>query len=205
MFPEGRAVELLIAAVVALIVVGPKDLPILLRRLGQFMAKLRGMAAEFRASFDEMARQSELDELRKEVEALRRGQLSDAAAQAAGDAHTQILDDINQSLTDVGVQLHPPMGYQHAELPTATAPEAAPATTIAAVAPEAKPKRKAAAKPKAEAATKAPAAATRKTAAQSTAAQSTVAKSATTKSPAAKSAAPKPKAKPAVKPRGTKA
>src|SRR5438270_5031785 len=98
MFPEGRAVEFLVAAVVALIVVGPKDLPILLRRLGQFMAKLRGMAAEFRASFDEMARQSELDELRKEAEALRRGQLSDAAAQAARDAHTQIIDDINQSL-----------------------------------------------------------------------------------------------------------
>jgi sec-independent protein translocase protein TatB len=155
MFPEGRAVELLIAAVVALIVVGPKDLPILLRRLGQFMAKLRGMAAEFRASFDEMARQSELDELRKEVEALRRGQLSDAAA-GAGEAHTQIIEDINQSLTDVGVQLHPPMGYQYVEPP----PEPAPVTTIAAIpteaAPKPAPKRKAAAKPKAAAA-KAPA------------------------------------------------
>jgi sec-independent protein translocase protein TatB len=77
MFPEGRALEFLIAAVVALIVVGPKDLPILLRKFGQFMAKLRGMAAEFRASFDEMARQSELDELRKEVEALRNTRMSD--------------------------------------------------------------------------------------------------------------------------------
>jgi sec-independent protein translocase protein TatB len=75
MFPEGRALEFLIVAIVALIVVGPKDLPVLLRKLGQFMAKLRGMAAEFRSSFDEMARQSELDELRKEVEAMRSGQL----------------------------------------------------------------------------------------------------------------------------------
>ncbi len=50
MFPEGRALEFLIAAVVALIVVGPKDLPVLLRKFGQFMAKVRSMAAEFRAS-----------------------------------------------------------------------------------------------------------------------------------------------------------
>jgi sec-independent protein translocase protein TatB len=57
--------------VVALIVIGPKDLPVLLRRLGQFIAKMRGLAAEFRASFDEMARQSELDELRRQVEELK--------------------------------------------------------------------------------------------------------------------------------------
>ncbi len=74
MLPEIGASELLVIAVVALIVVGPKDLPLLMRRVGQFMARLRGMAAEFRASFDEMARQSELEELRKEVAALRRGE-----------------------------------------------------------------------------------------------------------------------------------
>ncbi|MFN9928632.1 MAG: Sec-independent protein translocase protein TatB, partial [Phenylobacterium sp.] len=79
MLPEIGMSELVVIAIVALIVVGPKDLPVLLRRFGQFMAKLRGMAAEFRASFDEMARQSELDELRKEVEAMRRGQFADIA------------------------------------------------------------------------------------------------------------------------------
>ena len=72
MFFEGKALEFLIAAVVALVVVGPKDLPILLRKFGQFMARVRAMANEFRASFDEMARQSELDQLRKEVEAMRK-------------------------------------------------------------------------------------------------------------------------------------
>jgi len=190
MFPEGRAVELLIAAIVALIVVGPKDLPILLRRLGQFMAKLRGMAAEFRASFDEMARQSELDELRKEVEALRRGQIG--AVAEAGQAQSQIIDEIHQGLSDVGVQLHPPMGYQYVEpaaepTPAPTA-EAAPATSIAKVEAEpAKPavKRKSAAKPRTM--TKA-ASATGKTAA---------------KAPAKKTAAAKPKD--AAKPRGSKA
>lgn len=77
MLPDLSPAHILIVVVVALIVVGPKDLPMLLRKIGQFMGKMRSMANEFRASFDEMARQSELDELRKEVEAMR------AAATAA--------------------------------------------------------------------------------------------------------------------------
>jgi sec-independent protein translocase protein TatB len=71
MFPENRLLELMIIGAVALIVVGPKDLPILMRRVGQFVGRMRGMANEFRASFEDLARQSELEELRKEVEAMR--------------------------------------------------------------------------------------------------------------------------------------
>ena len=84
MFPEGRLFDFLIVGAVALMVVGPKDLPILMRKVGQFMARVRGMAAEFRASFDELARQSELDELRREVEALRTARPMDYAAHAMG-------------------------------------------------------------------------------------------------------------------------
>jgi sec-independent protein translocase protein TatB len=74
MFPfEQGAFEMVVIGALALIIVGPKDLPVLMRKVGQFTAKMRGMAAEFRASFDELARQSELDELRREVEALRTG------------------------------------------------------------------------------------------------------------------------------------
>src|SRR5512140_2963089 len=109
MFPEGRALEFLIAGVIALIVVGPKDLPILLRKFGQFMAKVRSMAAEFRASFDEMARQSELDELRKEVEAMRQGQFTDMATHAP--EVNEAFNEISQGLSDVGVQLNNPAGY----------------------------------------------------------------------------------------------
>ena len=71
MLPEVGGSELLMIAAIALIVVGPKDLPILMRKVGKAMGRMRAMAAEFRASFDEMARQSELEELRKEVEAMR--------------------------------------------------------------------------------------------------------------------------------------
>src|SRR6185312_16261231 len=63
--------HIIIFLVIALLVVGPKDLPKMLRKAGQFMGRMRGMANEFRSSFDEMARQSELEDLRKEVEAMR--------------------------------------------------------------------------------------------------------------------------------------
>lgn len=67
--------EILVLGVIALLVVGPKDLPLMLRKLGRQMARLRGLAAEFRTGFDELARQAELDELKREVDALRRGQV----------------------------------------------------------------------------------------------------------------------------------
>jgi sec-independent protein translocase protein TatB len=108
MFPEGRILDFLIVGVIALIVVGPKDLPILMRKVGRFVAHMRGMAAEFRASFDEMARQSELDELRKEVEALRTGQPLKAAAGLEGEGGVQaVFDDIHASLRDSQAQMHP--------------------------------------------------------------------------------------------------
>src|ERR1700687_2020944 len=83
MFPGGRPLAFVIVGGVALIVVGLKDLPILMRKVGQFMARVRGMAAEFRASFDELARQSELEELRKEEEALRIARPVDLARSAS--------------------------------------------------------------------------------------------------------------------------
>ena len=90
MFLDAGAEEIMVVAVVALIFVGPKDLPIVLRKVGQFTARMRGLAAEFRASFDEMARQSELDELKKEVEALRRGDPVKAVSKEI-DSHFEML------------------------------------------------------------------------------------------------------------------
>lgn len=65
--------ELLLVAVLAIVFVGPKDLPKLMRSAGQFAAKMRGMAREFQSAFDDIARESELDELRKQVAELRDG------------------------------------------------------------------------------------------------------------------------------------
>jgi len=71
MIPDIGWVELLIIAAVAIIVVGPKDLPRLMRILGQWVGKARSLAREFQRSFDDLVRESELDDLRKEVEELR--------------------------------------------------------------------------------------------------------------------------------------
>ena len=88
--------EIVVIGLVALLVVGPKDLPMLMRKVGQFVGKARGMANEFRASFDEMARQSELDDLRKEVEALRSGQGMYNLGADAEAAFKDIRDDLNK-------------------------------------------------------------------------------------------------------------
>jgi len=132
MLPEVGATELLVIAAIALIVVGPKDLPVMLRKLGQFLGRMRAMANEFRASFDEMARQSELDELRREVEAMRSGRFYDPAALADVEAD-QVFADIHAGLT----------GQPTPVIEAAPAPEAAP-----------KPKRRSPAKKTADAAPK---------------------------------------------------
>lgn len=59
--------ELLFLMVIALIVVGPKELPQLMRMVGRWTGRARAMVREFQASFEEMARQAELDEIKKEV------------------------------------------------------------------------------------------------------------------------------------------
>ena len=63
--------HILLFMIITLVVVGPKDLPKMMRMAGQWMGKARAMANQLRRSFDEMARQSELDELRAEINALR--------------------------------------------------------------------------------------------------------------------------------------
>jgi len=55
--------EFLLVAVVALLVIGPKDLPRLMRIVGQWVAKARGVARQFRSGFDTMVRESELAEM----------------------------------------------------------------------------------------------------------------------------------------------
>jgi sec-independent protein translocase protein TatB len=59
--------ELLVIAVVALIVVGPKDLPKLLRHLGRFTASVRRMAAEFQRHLDEVAREADVEKVTSEL------------------------------------------------------------------------------------------------------------------------------------------
>ena len=62
--------KLLILGIVALLVVGPKDLPILLRAIGKYVGMIRRQATEFRTQFDDAMRESELADIKKDVEAM---------------------------------------------------------------------------------------------------------------------------------------
>ncbi|TDK38818.1 twin-arginine translocase subunit TatB [Rhizobium deserti] len=59
--------ELLVIAIVLIVVVGPKDLPPMLRAFGKMTSNLRKMAGEFRSQFDEALRESELDDVRRTI------------------------------------------------------------------------------------------------------------------------------------------
>ena len=58
--------KLLILGIVALLVIGPKDLPALLRTIGKYMGIVKRHAADFRAQFEDAIRESELDQLKKD-------------------------------------------------------------------------------------------------------------------------------------------
>jgi sec-independent protein translocase protein TatB len=60
--------EMAVIMLVALVVIGPKDLPRLARNLGQWVAKGRAMAREFQRSLEDMAREAELDDVKREIE-----------------------------------------------------------------------------------------------------------------------------------------
>jgi sec-independent protein translocase protein TatB len=62
--------ELVVIAVAAIIVIGPKDLPGVLRALGKTMRKLRGMAREFQGHLDDAMREAGLDEVKKDLQSL---------------------------------------------------------------------------------------------------------------------------------------
>lgn len=69
---------MLVIAMLALIVVGPRDLPKMMRRAGRFFAKMKMMGQEFRDAFNEIGKEDELAELRREMDELKKtGTLSD--------------------------------------------------------------------------------------------------------------------------------
>jgi sec-independent protein translocase protein TatB len=66
--------ELVVIAVVALIAIGPKELPAVLRTVGQYMGKIRRMASEFQGQFQEAMREAEMADIKKSMD-----EMTDAA------------------------------------------------------------------------------------------------------------------------------
>jgi sec-independent protein translocase protein TatB len=85
--------ELLLIGIVALVVIGPKDLPKVLRALGTMMSKVRSMASEFQGQFQEAMRESELADLKKEAE-----KLATSAKGAIENPVQSIQNDMQQAL-----------------------------------------------------------------------------------------------------------
>ena len=108
--------ELLVIGVVALVVIGPKELPRVLRTVGQGVAKLRRMAGEFQGQFNEALREAELSDLKDNVSALK-NDLSGLAT----DARNSISNAIpTNPLQDIETELKAPTGsVERADLPAA--------------------------------------------------------------------------------------
>jgi len=85
--------EMLVIGVAALIFIGPKELPGALRTIGKFVSKARGMAREFQGSVQEMVRESELDEIKKQVDKVTTGDYARAIEQ-----HIDPTGQINSAL-----------------------------------------------------------------------------------------------------------
>ena len=69
----GRYTEILVLVVVAIIVIGPKDLPIVLRKFGQFMNKIRGMAREFQGHVDVAMKDAGMADIKKDLQGMSSG------------------------------------------------------------------------------------------------------------------------------------
>lgn len=98
--------ELVIIAVVALIVIGPKDLPKVLRTIGQFTSKARSMAREFQSHLEEATREAGLDEVKSEVNKMTNFTVTDM--DAAGDEIKKAIEDTSPKTAGNGSGAEPP-------------------------------------------------------------------------------------------------
>lgn len=78
--------ELLLLAVLALVVVGPKDLPKLMKTVGRAVGQMRRLADDFRAGFEQMAREAEIESLKAEIDDLKKNNPAKEVEQAFDDA-----------------------------------------------------------------------------------------------------------------------
>ena len=122
--------ELLLIGVVALVFIGPKELPTVLRTLGQWMAKLRRMANEFQNQFHEAMREAEMADLKKQVDDL----TTTAHSYANFDPVSEVRRELDNTQQQIESAIEKP-----AEPTTSPAVSAAPASEAPASAPSAEP------------------------------------------------------------------
>jgi sec-independent protein translocase protein TatB len=129
--------EILIIGVVALIVVGPKDLPKMLRTLGQYAGRAKGIARDFQRSMDDAAREADIEELREVKKGL--DDMRDAQHKMQRDMSQSFLDNPSKPDTSKADTSKSDTPKSDAKKPSGdTAPKAAPKSTKTAAKPKAK-------------------------------------------------------------------
>jgi sec-independent protein translocase protein TatB len=115
--------EIAVIAVVALVAIGPKELPGVLRMVGQWMGKARKMAAEFQGQFQEAMREAEMADLKKSFDEVREA----ASGIASGNVMTSLQKDVTNALRidDVDKPMDPQVAAS-ASAPVATSIDPAP-------------------------------------------------------------------------------
>lgn len=131
--------ELIVIGVAALIFIGPKELPGVLRTLGQWMAKIRRMAGEFQNQFHEALREAELADLKKEVDEMSTHAASMSNFDPIAEVRSQLEGarrDIESTFTSKPTDTTPATNSASTEAGSAPAdtpaPDALPASTAAA-------------------------------------------------------------------------
>jgi sec-independent protein translocase protein TatB len=125
--------EIALIAVVALVVIGPKDLPEAVRGVARGIQKLRRMAGEFRSQADELVREANLDELRQQIHDIRNFNVRDEFEKTV-DKDGSLRRSFDDPLRDTYT---PPSAYTPPPDPAATDGAVAPAGTADAPAPAA--------------------------------------------------------------------
>jgi len=134
--------EILVIGVVALIVVGPKDLPKMLRTLGQYAGRAKSIARDFQRSMDDAARQADIEELKEVKKGL--DDVRDAQYKMQRDLGQSFLDGPSKSAAKKSDSKSDAAEAKPAKADAGSAPSVAPAVKPAPKSP------KKAAKPKAE-------------------------------------------------------
>jgi len=116
--------ELVVIAVVALIAIGPKELPGVLRMVGQWMGKARKMAAEFQGQFQEAMREAEMADLKKSFDEVKEA----ASGFTSGNLMTSLQRDVDKALDIEGVEKPAETTVASADTAMAIEPPAAAAT-----------------------------------------------------------------------------
>ena len=124
MMPGIGFAEMLLLALVAVVVIGPKDLPLMARKFGRFTGKMRAMAFEFKQGIDELGRQAELEELRKEVSDLKKSTGFDEMERDFNEDARKVEADVNKAMT---LPSHPAASSNGAAANGAAAPPPTPA------------------------------------------------------------------------------